>query len=177
MSSLVLLPNGSGNRLAVGAIYDTGQPSSSSKYGAVHLYSFTDNNYSGAVLEGTIGKGYTGGKNVNFNATSGDLFTHGISLNSAGDRLAIGETGYNSNRGAVYLYSFTDTSFTGGSLTATIAPGATNANDINMTLDTADYFGASVALSGDGRNLAVGAIYADGAGNSHNATGEVHLFL
>lgn len=168
--------NGSGNRLAVGAIYDTGQPSSSSKYGAVHLYSFTDNNYSGAVLEGTIGKGYTGGKNVNFNATSGDLFTHGISLNSAGDRLAIGETGYNSNRGAVYLYSFTDTSFTGGSLTATIAPGATNANDINMTLDTADYFGASVALSGDGRNLAVGAIYADGAGNSHSATGEVHLF-
>ena len=57
----------------------------------MHLYSFTDTNFSGAVLEGTIGKGYTGGKNVNFNATAGDFFGHGISLNSAGDRLAIGD--------------------------------------------------------------------------------------
>ena len=168
--------NGSGNLLAVSAVYDTGDPSSSNNYGAVHLYSFTDNNYSGAVLESTIGKGYTGGKNINFNASSGDLFAHSVSLNSAGDRLAIGEAGYNSNRGAVYLYSFTDTSFTGGSLAATIAPGATATNDINMTLGVGDQFGASVGLSGDGRKLAVGAIYADGNANAHSNTGEVHLF-
>ena len=168
--------NGSGNRLAVGGIYDTGSPQSGSKYGAVHLYSFTDTNFSGAVLEGTIGKGYTGGKNVNFDATAGDFFGHGISLNSAGDRLAIGETGYNSNRGAAHLFTFTDTSFTGGTLAATVAQGVSGTNDVPITLGVGDYFGSSVALSGDGEKLAVGAIYGDGDSNNHSATGEVYLF-
>ena len=61
-------------------------------------------------------------------------------------------------------------------MTATIAPGVSGTNDINMTLGVGDYFGSSVALSGDGDKLAVGAIYGDGESNNHSATGEVHLF-
>ena len=167
--------DGDGDRMAVTAIYDGGNPDTSSNYGAVHLYSFTDTNFSGAVLEGTIGQGYTGGKNINFNAGSGDYFGHSVSLNSAGDRLAVGETGYTGG-GAVRLFSFTDTSFTGGSLTGTIAEGVSGTNDVNISLDSGDDFGTSVALSGDGTKLAVGAVYGDGRNNNFSQTGEVHLF-
>ena len=167
--------DGDGDRLAVTAIYDGGNPDSSNNYGAVHLYSFTDTNFSGAVLEGTIGQGYTGGKNINYNADSGDYFGHSLSLNSDGDRLAVGETGYTGG-GAVRLFSFTDTSFTGGALTATIAEGVTGDDDVNIALDAGDSFGTSVALSGDGTKLAVGAIYGDGRNNNFSQTGEVRLF-
>jgi hypothetical protein len=33
--------------------------------GAVYLYSFTDSSFSGGILEGIVGYGFTGGKNVN----------------------------------------------------------------------------------------------------------------
>jgi hypothetical protein len=35
------------------------------KSGAVYLYSFTDSSFSGGILEGIVGYGFTGGKNVN----------------------------------------------------------------------------------------------------------------
>ncbi|MGC6536426.1 MAG: YDG domain-containing protein, partial [Candidatus Puniceispirillaceae bacterium] len=167
--------NGDATRLAVSALDDGGNPDSVNVYGAVHLYSFTDSNYSGATLQGTIGNGYSGGKNVSYNPGNGDEFGVDVSLNSAGDRLAVGETG-ETGGGAVRLFTFTDTSFTGGSLAASIYEGASGGDNVNITLDDNDDFGASVDLSGDGKRLAVGAPGDDGSGNSGTNRGAVYLF-
>ena len=75
------------------------------------------------MLEATLGKCYTGGKNVNIaTLESDDSFGTSIALNDAGDRLAVGAftgDGFANSvtaSGEVFLYSFTDTSFRGGLL-------------------------------------------------------------
>ena len=83
------------------------------------------------------GYGYTGTKDVNLTLETLDQFGSSVALNAAGDRMAvgtIGDDGYlNSklNSGAVFLYTFTDTSFAGGAQAAAIGnsyglPGGRN---------------------------------------------------
>jgi hypothetical protein len=55
----------SGNRLAVGAFYDDGSGNTVTNSGSVYLFSFSDSVFSNPILQGTIGNGYTGGKNIN----------------------------------------------------------------------------------------------------------------
>ena len=43
---------------------------------------------SGGALQGTIGSGYTGGKNVSIALDANDFFGVSVALNAAGDRLA-----------------------------------------------------------------------------------------
>ncbi len=92
-----------GNRLAVGAPYNYGNPAVSPvDEGAVYLFSFADSIFSSPTLEATIGKGYTGGKN--FDVTTlmpGDDFGSGVSLNE--NRLAVGAPGAAS--GGRFIYS------------------------------------------------------------------------
>ena len=176
--------NAAGDRLAVGAPQDWGSGNIASESGAVYLFGFTDTSFSGGSLLGTIGKGYTGGKNVDVTALdNSDYFGRAVSLNAAGDRLAVGAYGDNdatnvgANTGAVYLFSFTDTSFSGGSLLGTIGKGYTGGKNINViALDNSDYFGYSVSLNAAGDRLAVGAMYDDGSGNTAIDTGAVYLF-
>jgi hypothetical protein len=70
-----------------------------------------------------MGRGYTGGNNVDMsllNPDAGPIGQYGLSLD--GNRLAVGyenSNGFNNTMGksgAVYLYSFTDASFSGGGL-------------------------------------------------------------
>ena len=176
--------NSAGDRLAVGADCDEGSGNSTDYSGAVYLFSFTDTNFSGGSLQGIIGKGYTGGKNVNVdNLASGDFFGRSVSLNGAGDRLAVGaygDDGYEDNTedsGAVYLFNFTDTNFSGGSLQGIIGQGYANGKNIDVpNLASGDNFGISVSLNDAGNRLAVGAASDDGFNDTTEDSGAVYLF-
>ncbi|MBI5103224.1 MAG: Ig-like domain-containing protein, partial [Nitrospirae bacterium] len=178
--------NGAGDRLAVGAWGDDAFGNTISNSGAVYLFTFTDTSFSGGSLVATIGKGYTGGKNVNISdLEANDYFGLSVSLNGVGDRLAVGahnDDGFNNSvidSGSVYLFSFTDTNFSGGSLQAAIGKGYTSGGSKDMdvsVLEASDYFGVSVALNGSGDRLAVGSLYDDGSGNAVSGSGAVYLF-
>ena len=169
------------NRLAVGVRQDDGPGvGGGNNFGAVHLFSFADSDFNGGVLEATLGKGYTGGKNVDVTALSNvDLFGQEVSLD--GTRLAVGAIGDDgaldnlATVGAVYLFTFADNVFTGGSLAATIGADYTGGNNIDVTnLDADDIFGARVSL--DGNRLAVGATRDAGAFDTANDAGAAYLF-
>lgn len=176
--------NAAGDRLAVGAFGDDGVGNLSPNSGAVYLLGFADNNFTGGNLQATIGKGYTGGKNIDVaNLDNSDGFGRAVALNAAGDRLVVGAFNDDgagnlaSGSGAVYQFGFTDGNFSGGNLKSIIGKGYTGVGDVDLSsLDTGDYFGTSVALNGAGDRLAVGALLDDGAGNAALDRGAVHLF-
>jgi filamentous hemagglutinin family protein len=99
-----------------------------------------------------LGAGYVGGNNVNLAGLDGyDYFGTSVALNAAGNLLAVGAYGDDglgnatSSSGAVYLFSFTDANFSGGSLQATIGKGYVGGNNIDVaSLESNDNFGASV---------------------------------
>ena len=173
-----------GSRLAVGADRDDGAGNAASDSGAVYLFSFADDSFSNPILEATVGKGYTGGKNVDVvnleGGSPGDLFSD-VSLD--GNRLAVGarvDDGFGNitdGAGAVYLFSFTDSTFGGGNLEGIIGDGYTGGKNFDLSqLQVFDEFGVDVSL--DGNRLAVGSFLDDGAGLGPNFddTGAVYLF-
>ncbi len=169
-----------GNRMAVGTPYDDGDSNTMTNTGAVYLFSFQDSSFTGAILEGVIGSGYTGGKNINLTLENNDYFGSSVSLD--GNRLAVGartddgSANVASDSGAVYLFTFSDSTFNGGALAATIGRGYSSGNNINLTtqLGNSDSFGYAVSL--DGNRLAVSAMYDDGSGNVLTDSGAVYLF-
>ena len=112
--------NASGSRLAVGAPGDGGAGNRADGAGAVYLYTFTDDAFSGGQLAAVVGKGYTGGENVDVGALEErDKFGTSVSLNASAGRLAVGASwddgagNQADHAGAVYLYTFTDDAFSG----------------------------------------------------------------
>ena len=109
-----------------------------------------------------------------------DLEMFGQSVSLDDNRLAVGAPygdgsgNSNSNSGEVYLYTFSDSTFSGGELAATIGNGYSGGNNIDQTLGGSDYFGWSVSL--DGTQMAVGAYAGDVSGNSVGGSGEVYLY-
>ena len=154
-----------GTRLAVGADGDNGRGNGGSNNGAVYLFSFTDTVFSGGVLEAMLGASYVGGKNLDLAARLENLDQIGYSVSLDGTRLAVGapfedsqaNVGINSNYGAVYLFSFTDTAFSGGVLEATLGEGYVGGKNLDLAaqLERSNLFGSAVSL--DGTRLAVGA--------------------
>ena len=171
-----------GDRLAIGAWQNAGDSGSQTGSGAVYLFTFTDANFSGGSLAAILGQGYFGGKNFGVGLKSGDGFGSGVSLSADATRLAVGATGdagnggsaSTANTGAVYLFSFTDTTFGGASLTAKIGKGYTGGNNVDVAVRGG--FGWSVALSGDGKRLAVGAPADTGQASDTSNAGAVYLF-
>jgi len=164
--------NAAGDRLAVGAPFDDGAgagPETGRERGAVHLFSFTDTNFGGATLQGTIGSGYSGGKNLNVNLPDGSWFGSAVALNANATRLAVGSPYEGS--GAVHLYSFADGQFGAPALAQSIGFDYGTPN-----LDFAYPFGTSVALNAGGDRLAVGALYDAGANGTCSNCGAVYLF-
>ena len=94
--------------------------------------------------------------------SSSDAFGSSVALNNNGTKLAVGASGTNSNKGAVYVFSVG-----GGTVTQKIRIASGTAG---LSLGAGDGFGASVALTGDWTKLAVGA---DGDNRSEGA---VYLF-
>ena len=175
--------NGTGDRLAVGASGDENH--GTARAGAAYLFTFADGDFSGGRLAAVVGKGQTGGSNVDVAALEGDSFGRSVSLNRSGDRLAVGayfddgDDNGTGNAGAVYLFTFTDGDFSGGQLAAVVGKGYTGGRNVDVgALDGGDYFGTSVslALDGTGTRLAVGAYFDDGAGNGTVHSGAVYLF-
>ena len=171
----------SGTQLAVGAYNGDGFGNNSVNSGEVYLFSFDDTSFNGGKLVAMVGHGYTGGKNIDMSSQLGtsDGFGQSISLNN--NRLAVGAygddgtTGSPTGTGAAYLFSFSDSEFSDGTLEATIGKGYNGAKDIDMSnLTLNDQFGYSVSL--DGNRLAVSANFGDGSGNSTVNSGEVYLF-
>ncbi|MCW2406955.1 filamentous hemagglutinin family protein [Sphingobium sp. B1D7B] len=174
--------NASGDRLAVGAFQDQG-PGNVMGAGAAYLFSFNDLDFNGASQVATIGKGYFGGKNIDVaQIGQGSNFGRSVALNAAGDRLAIGATDIqsvttpNERTGAVFLYSFSDTDFSGGVLEAIIGEGFTGGKNVDVSLDNTDLFGNAVALSADGTKLAVGSPGDAGGDNQSPFAGSVRIF-
>ena len=171
-------------RLAVGAPGDDGLSNDRADSGAVHLFSFTDTNFAGAALEGTIGFGYTGGKSRSVELGWGDKFGSALAFNATATQLAVGapyDDGAGNDRtdsGAVHLFTFTDGSFSGGSKTGTMGYGYAGTGNVNVaTLDANDHFGSSVGLSSNGQRLVVGAPGDDGSSNYNSYDyGAVHRF-
>jgi len=176
-----------GNLLTVGAPGDDGSGVASTtpnNYGAAYLYSFANNSFGTPALQGTIGSGYTGGKNFGITLDTNDAFGSAVALNSAGNRLAAGASGdagsangSGANTGAVNLFTFTDTAFSGGARAATIGSGYAGGSDLNVAgLDSGDNFGGSIALNAAGDRMAVGARHDAGAANGQVDAGAVYLF-
>jgi hypothetical protein len=172
-----------GNRLAVGA---HGDDNGGSGAGAVYLYTFTDNLFTGANLEAIIGSGYTNTttrKDVNMAGLvdAGDIF--GVRVALDGNLLAVSapwDDGFtnSSSVGAVYLFSFTNSVFDGANLESIIGNGYADAgrNDLDLTglLDSNDFFGGGLDLAGT--TLYIGALGDDGAGASGTTNyGAVYL--
>ena len=156
--------SGNGKTLAVGAIYEdsaargiNGIESDNSSYdsGAVYVYS---NGISGWNQEAYMKAS---------NSDPGDFYGYALSLSYSGDRLAIGAkqeqgnvAGINGDEsdnsagqnGAVYVYTRMSGAWSKQSYIKAINPSLSY------------YFGASVAVSGNGQNIAVGAYYDNGTG-------------
>jgi len=213
-----------GDRLAVGVTGDDGTLSNKHTVnaGAVYLISFDDTSYSNPTLQGKIGQGYTGSKDIDLDSAgvnSGtawgkkDMLGMSVALDGDGNRLAVGasgDEGWNrvktkKNSGSVFLFTFSDTSFSGGELVgrmgygynystspscvtagtcATFEKDFDTSNSSNWTLgthDAHDGFGRSVSLNDDGSLLSIGAFGDDGYSATENHTdkknyGAVHLF-
>ena len=105
----------------------------------------------------------------NPDATAGDQFGRSISLSSDGNILAVGApfeeaTGTTNNKGAVYIFNRTGTSWSQKKkLTAS-------------TRGNGDQFGSSLSLSNDGASLAVGAPGEDGTSPVISNSGSVYFF-
>lgn len=175
--------NGAGDLLAVGAFGDHGVAHGTTSYGAVYLFSFSDDQFSDGALEAIIGKGYSGGKNINLTGLeTGDGFGFSVALNDTGDRMAVGAWGDDgfansvAGSGAVHLFSFTDDAFSNGAHSGTIGAGYVGTGDIAMTLGASDSFGSAVALNAAGDRLAIGAYLDDGSTNATANAGAVYLF-
>ena len=176
--------NAAGDRLAVGTSLDDGAGNGTQWAGAVYLFTFSDDAFSGGQLAAVVGQGYAGGRNIDVTALgAGDHFGFSASLNGAGDRLAVGAYSDNGagngtrDAGAVYLFTFADGAFSGGRLAAVVGKGYTDGQNVDVAaLETRDWFGVSVSLNAVGDRLAVGALRDAGAGNGTRDAGAVYLF-
>ena len=161
--------NDYGDKLAVGASsYD-------SQKGRVHLFTVTEgssrNNWGESLIKPTIAT--VGNTITGVSLSSGDAFGRSVALSNDGSKLVIGapddDTG-GSNYGATYIFSV------GGSTWGdTVSLNRKIANGAGVTLTQTAQFGLSVALTGDGYRLAVGAPQIDGS-DGDDDEGAVYLF-
>jgi len=144
--SVALTSDGKG--LAVGAPYNEGVGAAAdTNYGAVRLFTFADGQFNGGTLVGTIGRGFTGGNNLDLSAqlSGQDMFGSSVALSKTGDVMAVGALA--NFTGKVYTFGF-GAGFTAPVLNQTITSNSGAGNG----------FGVSVALNGAGDKLAVGAL-------------------
>ncbi|MCW2351804.1 YDG domain-containing protein [Sphingobium sp. B12D2B] len=175
--------NGAGDRLAIGMTGDTP---------GVFLLAFDDSNFNNGVPIHFLGDApYSYPDPVIVPGIDAqDFFGNSVSLNAAGDRLAVGarfDRGAANDRdraGATHLFSFSGATFENPLLEGTIGAGyraqAGTPKDIPVeyqvpTLSN-DRFGFSVAFNASGDRLAVGAVGDDGINDDVLDAGAVYLF-
>jgi len=146
--------SGNGTVMAVGAPkWDGG---AGTDQGAVYLYDWNGSSWDerSTILTAS-------------DASLGDSFGSGVSLSGDGTTLVIGAAlatvDAASTQGTVYIYNWDGETWTEESTTLTSSDGGTG-----------DNFGHSVAISGDGTIIAVGAINWDGSGGTDQ--GAMYVF-
>ncbi len=92
------------------------------------------------------------------NTAGNDLFARATALSGDGNTLAVGALGKDNSAGAVYIYTRK-----GGTWSQLAYIQASDAS-------SGDYFGNSIALSSDGKTLAVGAYLEDSLGTGINGS-------
>lgn len=165
--------NEDGTTLAAGAFREAsgnGQPNdnSAANAGAVYVFTREDGNASAWAQQAYIKAGNPGTQ---------DLFGASVSLSADGDRLVVGAASEDSSaagvggtpddlagEGAAYLFTRTGTSWAQTNYIKATNPGA------------GDGFAVSVALSGDGNTLVVGATGEDDPDDSVNGAGAVYVY-
>jgi hypothetical protein len=184
-----------GTTMAVGAPYESsnarginGNQADNSMYGSGAVYVFTRQG------DAWVQQAYVKASN----AGQGDYFGSSVALSADGNTMAVaayfesgGATGVNGNQddnslpqsGAVYVFTRTGTTWTQQAYVKASNTGRRPANPEDF--GDGDQFGYSVALSGDGNTLAVGAATEDSAaqtinGNqaddSQQSSGAVYVF-
>jgi len=136
--------NSTGDRVAIGAIYNDGNGTSS---GHTRIYEYSNGTWSqlGQDIDGEV-----------LNDQSG----YSVSMNDAGNRVAIGAIGNDgngSNSGHTRIYEYDGTNWT----------------QLGQDIDgeaVGDISGYSVSMNSTGDRVAIGAIYNDGNGTSSGHT-------
>ena len=127
--------NAAGNRLAIGAYWNDGNGSNSGHV-RVYTYNGTSWNQLGSDIDGEAADDWSGSS---------------VSMNAAGEHVAIGAYGNGSNAGHVRVYAYNGTAWT----------------QLGSDIDgeaAGDQSGNSVSLNAAGDRVAIGAIYNDGNG-------------
>jgi hypothetical protein len=149
-----------------GGVLVVGQPGDSGNTGAVDVFSLNTTTFT-FTQENTID-----GSTPGLTLAAGDAFGTGVALNADATVLAIGSPGAEgggANEGAVSVFSL-------GALAVDPTLEQTiDSTTTTIVLDDDDAFGTSVALSGGGEILAVGAPFADGPANGNPDSGEIFL--
>jgi len=96
------------------------------------------------------------------NSMSGDFFGSAVTISENGNTLVVSAPQSGGDTGTTYVYTGSEGEFVTTPTATLVAPGAMRG----------DYFGQTVAISGDGNTLAVGAIHA-----SCCIGGAVHVYL
>lgn len=178
--------SGDGDTLAVGAFGEDSNAigvngdesdNSNSRAGAVYIYTRSGTNWNQQV--------YLKASN---NDNSGQ-FGYSVSLSNDGNNLAVGATFDNSNATGANGDQFDNSSFRSGAVYVFTRSGTTWNQQSYLkasNTDSSDSFGFSVALSGDGATLAVGAndeesiatgVNSDQSDNSIMHAGAVYVFV
>ncbi len=151
-----------GNRLAVGAY------GSDANTGAVYMLRVDEGSSAWGGDVAYITKIADG---AGVSLQKGDSFGTGVVLRGDGTKLVVGAKGDNtsgSNAGTIYTFTVTE----GGAWSGKGTKTGKNIVD-KLSVTSHDAFGSSVALSKDGKYLAVGAVGDETGGNN---TGAVYLF-
>ena len=168
-----------GNKIAIGAI---GDDDGATNTGAVYLYQIdwaNISNLAGITKTAKLSKSRTDTDSaLSTDLEAGDIFGNAIAMSNDGTKLFVG-TPYDDDgatrAGAVYLYELdwnNITPTTGITKLIKISMSRTNGN-VRTDLESYDFFGTSIAVSGDGTKLAVGTIHDDDRGKN---AGAVYLY-
>ena len=151
--------NSDGTRMIVGALTeDTPQ----TDYGAVYIYTYSNGFWDGGVRIAAP---------TPVSGTAHQNFGTDVGISNDGNRVVVGarldDTG-GSDAGAAYVYSYSNGNWTLDTVSG-VSTGRIQAS-AGGSATAGDRFGNSVAMSGDGTRIIVGAIYEDtGAGNAGTA--------
>ena len=163
--------NGTGELLAVGSSLDN---TGGSWRGTAYLFELDPSDLSAdPALRKRLRHGTPLAGQAALSLRDSDFFGTSSALDDAGGILAVGaygEDGTGVASGGVYLFGLSPSDLSAPlSLEKKIAHGTPLSGEMTLSLGTSDYFGYSVALSGGGETLAVGARLDDTGGTSRGA--------
>tara|TARA_Y100000389_G_scaffold195548_1_gene227117 strand:+ start:719 stop:3955 length:3237 start_codon:yes stop_codon:yes gene_type:complete len=148
--------NGDGTKVIVGASWEDPGGAANVNAGAAYIYTYDSSSSSWD----------TGTKIVASDRQSSDYFGSTVSMNSDGTKVIVGAANEDPSglgqAGSAYLFTYDGSSWDTGT------------KIVASDKESSDYFGASVAISGDGTKVIVGASYEDPGGISNAGSAYIY---